>query len=563
LAITLLFACSAGAPGPGIDVDRALACVGELAAIGPRPGESPAAKRAVAYIEAQLEVMELRAERLEVGSVDLPAIEVLGTTWRRAHRVETTDPDLLVRFGPPGRALVITAHYDTVPSSPGAVDNAAAVGILIELARVLRDHPPPQPVILAFTANEEIGLVGAEALAAKIGSDVDFAIALDLVGGSGPLVINGASELVGRAELGWIAAAADRAGVAITAPPAHRVISRWWPQAERADHGAFTRRGIRAVHFYNRGQDGDRIDLAYHSAHDIPSRVDRASVAGVGRLLRALVATAAPPHAGDGYWVPATRVVVPRWMLVALELVLVAAALLLLVTAPRRERTAGAGLWLGLLCFVIATALAIAIERAAAGGHPAPWLHAPLRAELAETAILLGAFGLCTRLVARRWSWTGDRRYLALAVIALLGFGVLFFALGAAEIAWVWLVPAATVPLAPRLGRLAPLALLPALLPPILVLAPGQLREAAWNGFLPISLPLAAWIAVLGAPSIASGAWWFRRGAAGPLRSLVLALGCGLAVLAGAATVLLPPPACSAAEFQQLHLACERVRTWP
>jgi hypothetical protein len=424
---------------------------------------------------------------------------------------------------------------------------------------VLHDHPPAHPVMLAFTANEEIGLVGAEALAGDV--DVDFAIALDLIGGSGPLVINGASDLIGRSELQWIA----NAGVPITAPPAHRVISRWWPQAERSDHGPFTRRGIRAVHFYNRGQDGDRIDLAYHSARDIPSRVDRHSIDDTGRLLRALAESAPPQHDGDGYWIPATQLVVPRWTLLATELALAGATVLLLATWRRRDvRSRGAGLVAGIACYALATAAAIAIERAAAGDHPAPWLHAPLRSVLAEAAIIAGVLGLVTRLVARRWSWSGDRRYLAFAALCLLAFGVALYAIGAPELAWVWLVPAATVALAPRLPRvIAPLALAPSLLPAILVLAPGQLREAAWNGFLPLSLPLAAWIAVLGAPAAACAAWGLRRAAPGPLGSLVLALGCGLAVLAGALVTSLPHPTCTASEFHQFHLACEQVLTWP
>ena len=226
--------------------------------------------------------------------------------------VHTDDPDLLVRFGPPGRALLITAHYDTVPGSPGATDNAVAVGLLIELARELRAQPPAHPVMLAFTADEEDGLVGAEALARER-DDIGFVVALDLLGGRGDLVLNGATTLIGTAEMRWLAAAADRAGVIVRAPLPHRVVSRWWPQAERADHGAFTRRDIRGFHLYNRGNDGDWIDLAYHSAYDTPARVDRTSVASAGRLVRALVAVPPPPHAGDGFWVPlAANTVIPR-----------------------------------------------------------------------------------------------------------------------------------------------------------------------------------------------------------------------------------------------------------
>ncbi len=558
--ILFLAACSVGPPGPGIDVDRALAHTAQLVGIGPRPGDSAQAKDAAAYIAGQLEVIGVPAEPFDVGGVDLPAIEVLGVTWRRAHHVDTTDQDLIVRFGGPGRALLVMAHYDTVPGSPGAVDNAAAVGVLLELARVLHEHPPPQPVMLAFTANEEPGCIGSEPLAGKLGSQVEFAIALDLIGGSGQLTLNGASLLIGRAELRWLADAADRAGVALSAPLPHRVISRWWPQAERSDHGPFTRHGIRAIQFYDRGQDGERIDLAYHSPRDVLARVDRASIDEIGRMLRALVAAPPPPHDGDGVWL---GIVAPRWPLVALELVLAAVALLALI--PRGGPPVhGWGLAAGVACYVLAAGLAFGVERLAAGDHPAPWLHAPLRAELAEAAILIGALGLLARLLARRAPWIGHRRYLAVAVGMLLAPGSALLALGAAELAWIWLVPAALAALAPRLGRLAPLALLATLLPAVLVISPDLLREAAWNGFLPPSLPLALWVAALLAPPIAAAAWWRRgRTAAGPLGSLVLALGCALAVFGGIVVISLTHPRCTAAEFHQFRLACEQVRTWP
>ena len=228
LAIVVVAACAPDARGPGIDVDKAVGHAALISGVGPRPGDSETARAAAAYIEHEL---AMPVERLEVGTVELPEITVLGTTHRPAHTVVTTDPDLLVRFGPPGRALLVMAHYDTVRGSPGAVDNAAAVGVLIELAHVLAKEPPSRPVMLAFTANEEIGLVGAEALASKRGDQIDLAIALDLIGGSGTLIQNGASELIGLAEMRWLAHAADRAGVVVRAPLAHRVVSRWWPQA--------------------------------------------------------------------------------------------------------------------------------------------------------------------------------------------------------------------------------------------------------------------------------------------------------------------------------------------
>ncbi|HEU4611866.1 MAG TPA: M28 family metallopeptidase, partial [Kofleriaceae bacterium] len=550
--------------------DRVLDHVALLAK-SPRVHDTAASRAALAYIEHAV-----GGERIPVGDVALPAIDVLGSHIRDAHVVHTDDPDLVLRFGPSGKALLLTAHYDTVPGSPGATDNAVAVGLLIELARELRGHAPPFPVMLAFTADEEQGLVGAEALA-RDRDDIGFVIALDLLGGDGALVLNGASTLIGTAEMRWLADAADRAGVIVRAPLPHRVVSRWWPAAERADHGAFTRRGIRAFHLYNRGNDGEWIDLAYHSARDVPARLHRDSLAAAGRLVRALTATPPPVHAGDGYWLPlAVNTVVPRWWLVAGELALVMIVIgalvlsrdgLVAMIARRHERTRsapdaprGAGLLLGLLCYVVAAAIAIAVEHATAGEHPAPWLHAPLRVLVADALVLAGAFGLATRVVARFWPWRGDQRYLTFAAITCTAIGTLLVAIGAAELAWIWIVPAAAIALAPRLGRAGVLAVVIAALPVACMLNPWQLREAAWHRFMP-ALPLALWLAIVGAPTIATAAYYLRLRTrpSGPLGTLVLGMGCGLAVALGLVFAVTLDPPCTPAKFEEFHLACERV----
>jgi len=539
-----------------------------LVGLGPRPHDTPGAAAAASYIEQQLGAAHVIVERLHVGDVALPAIDVLGQHVRTAQTAHTDDPDLIARFGPPGRALLVMAHYDTVPTSPGAVDNAAAVVVALDLARELAGHPPAQPVMIAFTADEEGGLVGAEALAARRGDEVDFAIALDLVGGTGPLSINGASEFVGGSELRWLARAADRADIVLRAPLPHRVVSRWWPQAERADHGAFTRRGIRAIHLYDRGQDGEWIDLAYHSRYDVAARVDPAAVEEVERLLRALVAERPPPHDGDGFWLPlAPNVVIPRWLLLAFELVLAALAVVAVVGLARAGRRLpperGAGVMLGLVAFAAASAATYGVERLTARGHPMPWIHDPARALACEGLVLAGALGLVTRVIARVRPWAGSRRYLAIAIAWSLAIGVALVAVGAAELAWIWLVPAAALALAPRLGFASIISVIVAALPVALVLAPAQLREAAWNGFLPTSVPLAGWLAVGSVSPLTALAWWLRSRRTSPLGTLGLAVGCALAVAVGATGLGLARPRCSALEFERFQLACERSLMWP
>jgi hypothetical protein len=178
---------------------------------------------------------------------------------------------------------------------------------------------------------------------------------------------------------------------------------------------------------------------------------------------------------------------------------------------------------------------------------------------LGELAVLAGAFGIATRVAGRLGAWTGDRRYLAIAIALPLAIGVAALLLGGAELAWIWLVPAAGAALAPRLGRLGLVAIAASILPGALLLSPDQLREAAWNGFWPTAIPLAVWIAGLAIAPLAALAWWLRRHPTGPLGTLLLPLACGLAMIAGVALSHHAPSRCSPQQFQDFHLACEVV----
>jgi hypothetical protein len=55
----------------------------------------------------------------------------------------------------PQEIVVVGAHYDTVPGSPGADDNASGVAALLEIARLLRGRALPRTVRLVAFVNEE------------------------------------------------------------------------------------------------------------------------------------------------------------------------------------------------------------------------------------------------------------------------------------------------------------------------------------------------------------------------------------------------------------------------
>ncbi|MEG4270717.1 MULTISPECIES: M20/M25/M40 family metallo-hydrolase [unclassified Microcoleus] len=63
--------------------------------------------------------------------------------------------------------IIIGAHYDTVPGSPGADDNATGVAVLLELARDIASGPLKYPVQLVAFDMEEYGCLGSSHHAAK------------------------------------------------------------------------------------------------------------------------------------------------------------------------------------------------------------------------------------------------------------------------------------------------------------------------------------------------------------------------------------------------------------
>lgn len=68
---------------------------------------------------------------------------------------------------PPGdNAVMIAAHYDSVPAGPGAADDGIGVAVALETAYQLKGKKLARPVLVVLTDAEEAGLVGAAAFAA-------------------------------------------------------------------------------------------------------------------------------------------------------------------------------------------------------------------------------------------------------------------------------------------------------------------------------------------------------------------------------------------------------------
>ncbi len=109
---------------------------------------------------------------------------------------EGSGESFAVEIGGGDRVLVLIAHHDAVPGSPGANDNGAALGILLHLLpRLERALPPGLRARVLFTACEELGYLGARAYVKETPlGDVAGVVSLELCGIGDALVLWDAAE---------------------------------------------------------------------------------------------------------------------------------------------------------------------------------------------------------------------------------------------------------------------------------------------------------------------------------------------------------------------------------
>ena len=92
----------------------------------------------------------IREQFEQSGSVEIHTFEVKGKVGK----------NLILNL--PGRSrhrdlppILIAAHYDAVPGTPGADDNATGVAVLLELARMFATEPIKYPLrLVAFDMEE-------------------------------------------------------------------------------------------------------------------------------------------------------------------------------------------------------------------------------------------------------------------------------------------------------------------------------------------------------------------------------------------------------------------------
>jgi Zn-dependent M28 family amino/carboxypeptidase len=232
--------------------------------------------------------------------------------------VEGAGVNLFADLGPGPATLVLAAHHDAVPGSPGANDNAASVGILLGLGARLQAAPPRRlRVRLAFFAGEERAMLGSRVHARRTAlDDVLGVVSLELCGIGDTLALWDVTPAVAASPLvrRWIevveAAGYRRDETYHLAEPVPFFGSDHRPFADRGIPGVgltvVPRASIEPLRaFIYGGVRGILVPPArrpppfttYHTAGDRADTLEPAALAAVGRVLEALVRALDPPLA--------------------------------------------------------------------------------------------------------------------------------------------------------------------------------------------------------------------------------------------------------------------------
>ena len=170
--------------------------------------------------------------------------------------------------------------------SPGAVDNASGVGVLLGLAEAVGGDPlafPGVDLVFAATGAEEVGLQGAFALLKRHAEEMKgrrvCVLNFDGPGVAGNIYASSKTGLRPRSPLLMrrVREAGEAEGIRVRAPA--------FVIGAMADHFPFAAAGIEAVTLAAVGRDS----LAIHTPGDTPDRLNAETMGRVGRIALAVI----------------------------------------------------------------------------------------------------------------------------------------------------------------------------------------------------------------------------------------------------------------------------------
>ncbi|MFA6666606.1 MAG: M28 family peptidase [Armatimonadota bacterium] len=278
-----------GAP-PAFNGERAYSILEKQCSFGPRPPGTEAHKKTRDYLISELKQYS-------------NAVEAQAFTHASAKK--TYDMwNIIARFGDTAKpGILLAAHWDTRPMADqevdparrklpitGANDGASGVAVLLELARIFHESPPPVPVTIVLFDGEDFGYtsdqmyLGSRYFAARLKDfgSCKFGILLDMVGDK-DLNINreGYSNQFAKSVVDRIWAAAKARGFGEYFPDEVKY-------AVMDDHLPLIQAGLPCA-------DVIDFDYAYwHTLSDTPDKCSAKSLKIVGDVISYVVYSPAP-----------------------------------------------------------------------------------------------------------------------------------------------------------------------------------------------------------------------------------------------------------------------------
>jgi hypothetical protein len=337
----------------------------------------------------------------------------------------------------PRKAVLLMAHYDSQPNTPGAADDGAGVAAILETARALQQSGPlAHDVILLLTDGEEYGLFGAKAfLKHPWARDAAVVMNVEARGNSGPSMTFELSP-----ENGWLV---EQLAAAAPHPLANSLMYEVYKQLPNStDFTPFSRAGYAGMN--SAITDGF---VHYHKLTDSPDNLNINSLQHHGDNLLGLTrhiangsldAVTAPDRVffnGAGHWL----IHYPAWLNTVWMVLLTLAFGAALLLGHRQQALAVgqvlAGLGLFVLLPVVAGGLCLGLNTLVAGALP---LHHFFNGSYGAV-LFAGGYSLLTIGVFGAGVWLALRWLRPLSLV--LGAYSLLFGLTAASY---FFFPAAT-----------------------------------------------------------------------------------------------------------------------
>jgi len=381
-------------------------------------------------------------------------------------------------------ALLLVAHYDTMPAALGGADNASGVATVLEVVRALQAGPPLRnDLIVLLSDGEEKGLLGARAFAAAHPAMAQVRVALNLDTASyGPIILVAAGL-----QEGWLVSELGRLQPMPITSSAIRTIYSLMPFDN--DLSALSAHGVPGAWLTSAAPFPQE-----HTAQDTPSVVQPASLQAMGdmaltwaRRFGSLdLAASQPPDGGViCFSLPGLLLYYPAGWALPIAGVTAALYALLVTWGVRRHGIRGRGLALAILALlaalITAPVTALLLWQALQAAWPAlrpPHLFTHYAGD-AEILIALCAVALIPAGALRGWlahRALADEMALAALLPWLAAVAVSSLTLPAISYAFAWPLLSALVAVGltwrlPRVWQHA-LAFLGAL-PAVLIWAPS------------------------------------------------------------------------------------------